>query len=65
MSDISLLKQIEEYKKDHCYQYEKRIQTFEEDMRMYGWSQQDLENIKLDDFDFSIIETKRRKERSD
>lgn len=55
MSDIQLLNKIAEYDKPWCYQYQKRIDTLQEDMEKYGWSEQDLENISLDDFEFSII----------
>lgn len=61
MSDISLLNQIEAYDKDHCYQYEKRVQTYEEDKKTYGWTDEFINNISLDDFEFSIIETKEEK----
>lgn len=62
MSDISLLNKIDEYNKDHCYQYEKRIQTYEEDKAKYGWSDGQIANIDLDDFEFSIIESKEEKQ---
>lgn len=64
MSDISLLRQIEGYKKDHCFQYEKRIQTYEEDKKLYGWSDEDIQNINLDDFEFSCVTTKEEKQES-
>lgn len=31
MSDIKLLEKIKEYKENHCYQYQKRLDTLEED----------------------------------
>ena len=36
MSDIQLLKQIAEYDKPWCYQYQKRLDTLAEDMEKYG-----------------------------
>lgn len=62
MSDISLLNKIEEYNKDHCYQYEKRIQTYEEDKAKYGWSDEQIANIDLGDFEFFIIDSKEEKQ---
>ena len=55
MSDIKLLNKIKNYDKDWCYQYQKRLDTLEEDMRRYGWSQEDIDNISLSDFEFSVI----------
>ena len=57
MSDIQLLKQIEEYDKPWCYQYQKRLDTLQEDMDRYGWTEGDIQNITLDDFVFSNIST--------
>lgn len=37
MSDISLLNKIKNYNKEHCYQYEMRLSTLEEDKKKYGW----------------------------
>ncbi len=62
MSDISLLKQIQEYDKEHCYQYERRLLTLEEDKENFGWTDEDLQNINLDDFEFSFITTKEEKQ---
>ncbi len=55
MSDIRLLEKIKSYDKDWCYQYQKRLDTLKEDMKMYGWSQEDVDSINLDDFEFSFI----------
>ena len=35
MSDISLLNKIKNYNKEHCYQYEMRLSTLEEDKKKY------------------------------
>lgn len=61
MSDISLLNKIKEYDKAHCYQYQKRLDTFEEDKIRLGWSDDDIANINLNDFEFSFIESKEDK----
>lgn len=55
MSDIQLLKQIAEYDKPWCYQYQKRLDTLKEDMEKYGWTEEDLNSINLDEFEFSFI----------
>lgn len=62
MSDITLLKKIENYKENHCYQYQKRIDTLLEDKERYGWSDEDLNKIKLEDFEFNPIQTKEGKQ---
>ena len=62
MSDIKLLEQIKEYNKPWCYQYQKRLDTLGEDMAEYGWSQEDIDNISLDDFEFEYITSKEEKQ---
>lgn len=61
MSDIKLLEKIKNYDKDWCYQYQKRLDTLDEDMSRYGWSKEDIDNISLDEFEFSFIESKEEK----
>ena len=66
MSDIKLLEKIKSYDKEYCYQYQKRIDTLQEDMRNNGWTEEDVKAISLDDFVFSPIETAEgKKEASD
>jgi hypothetical protein len=62
MSDIKLLEKIKDYDKPWCYQYQKRLDTLQEDMEMYNWTQEDIDNISLDDFEFSFISEKKDKE---
>jgi hypothetical protein len=52
MSDIKLLEKIKNYDKDWCYQYQKRLDTLQEDMNNFGWSEEDVKNISLNDFEF-------------
>jgi len=62
MSDIKLLEKIKNYDKPWCYQYQKRLDTLEEDMAKYGWSKEDIDNISLDDFEFAKVESKEGKQ---
>lgn len=61
MSDIKLLEKIKNYDKPWCYQYQKRLDTLEEDMTKYGWSKEDIDNISLDDFEFANVTSKEDK----
>ncbi len=61
MGDIKLLEKIKSYDKDWCYQYQKRIDTIQEDMEKFGWTEEDVNNISLSDFEFSPIEDKEGK----
>ena len=61
MSSVSLLEQIKNYKENWCYQYQKRIDTLQEDMDKYHWTEDDIKNISLDDFEFSYIDSKEDK----
>lgn len=57
MSSIKILNKIQLYNKPHCYQYEKKLQTLEEDKALYGWSDEDIANIKISDFKYRLAET--------
>lgn len=57
MSDIQLLDKIKNYDKDWCYQYQKRLDTLKEDMKRFHWTEEDIKNISLDDFEFAYIDT--------
>lgn len=54
MSDIKLLEKIQNFKEKHCYQYQKRLDTYEEDKNILGWDDDFISNIKLDDFEFKM-----------
>lgn len=62
MSDIRLLEQIKDFNKSWCYQYQRRLDTIEEDKEKYGWTDEDVENISLDDFEFEYIDSKEKKD---
>jgi len=57
MSNLDLLKKIVGFDKDWCYQYQRRLDTLEYDKKRYGWSDDDISNIKLSDFEFHPIIT--------
>ena len=61
MSDIKLLEKIKSYDKPHCYQYQKKLDTYEEDKQRLGWTDEDIAKIKVSDFEFSIMTTKEEK----
>ena len=62
MSDIALLQKIKEFKDDHCYQFQRRLDTLNEDIVMNQWTEEYVKNINLDDFEFSPITTKYEKD---
>lgn len=55
MGDIALLEQIKKFDKDYCYQYQRRLDTYEEDKKKYNWTDEDIKNIDLDEFIFKPI----------
>lgn len=61
MSDISLLHKITDYGQDHCYQYQRRLDTIEEDKLIHNMSDEDIAKISLDDFTFKNITSKEDK----
>lgn len=64
MSDLHLLHQIQTYDKDWCYQYQKRLDTLQEDLRTNNWTESDIKNISLDDFKFRFIDSEIEKIRA-
>ena len=61
MASIDLLKKLQGYDKPWCYQYQRRLDTIEEDKQKYGWSDEDLANISLNDFEFSYVDSEAEK----
>lgn len=61
MSDISLLEQIKAYDKDYCFQYQRRLDTYEEDKEKYGWSDEYIKKIKLSDFNYMPLTNDKEK----
>lgn len=57
MSSIELLRKIVGFDKGWCYQYQRRIDTLEQDKVRYGWDDEYISNIKLQDFEFHPIVT--------
>lgn len=61
MSNISLLEQIKAYDKDYCFQYQRRLDTYEEDKEKYGWSDDFIKSISLSDFNYKPLTTDKEK----
>lgn len=55
MSDIKLLEKVRNYNEKHCYQYQRRIETLEEDKQILGWDDDFISKIDINDFEFSFI----------
>lgn len=64
MSSIDLLKQIQVYDKPHCFQYQKKLDTYEEDKLRLGWTDEFIKSISLDDYEFSLITTVEEKKKA-
>ena len=61
MSNISLLEQIKAYDKDYCFQYQRRLDTYEEDKVKYGWSDDFIKSITLSDFNYKPLTSDKEK----
>ena len=55
MATVELLNKLDNYDKSVCYQYQRRVDTKEEDKQKYGWTDEDISEIKLDDFIFENV----------
>ena len=62
MSDINLLNKIQNLTAKHCYQYQRRLDTLEEDKQILGWSDEFIDNIDINDFEFENITLKKDKD---
>lgn len=56
MSKIELLQQIQAYDKPHCFQYQKKLETYDDDKKRLGWDDAYIKSITLDDYEFSFID---------
>lgn len=56
-----MLHKINDYEQEHCYQYQRRLDTIEEDKIVHNMSDEDIANISLDDFVFKNITSKEDK----
>ena len=50
------------YSKDHCWQYEIRLQNLEDDLKAIGLSKNEMEKLSVDDFQFSYVDKEDKKQ---
>jgi len=55
---IPVDKRLEEYDKNHCWQYDIRIKNRQEDLNMCGFSEEYVNNLRVKDFDFKCVTDK-------
>lgn len=46
---------FKEYDKEHCWQYELKLQTLEEDLKALNMSNEELSQLRCDDFEFTNV----------
>lgn len=63
MADLSLLNKIKIFDKNWCYQYQRRLDTLEEDKINLGWDDDFIRKIDLNEFVFEKISSKEDKEK--
>lgn len=51
---LEIIKRINNYNKDHCWQYDIRLKNLREDLKIAGLTESDLKKIKVEDFNFSV-----------
>jgi hypothetical protein len=52
---INPINRIESYNKDHCWQYDIRLNNLEQDLIMAGLSKEEAQTIKISDFNFEYV----------
>jgi len=56
MSDTdSLMKRMDEYDQDHCWQYDIRVRNLEDDLIEADMTKEEMQALKVSDFDFYIV----------
>ena len=50
------------YSKDHCWQYEIRLQNLEDDLKAIGLSKDEMEKLSIDDFHFNYVDKEDKKQ---
>ena len=61
---VNILERIEKYDKDHCWQYDIRLNNYEDDLKMFGLTEEFVNTLTPSDFYFEVIDSnnKRKKE---
>lgn len=47
---------FKDYDKDHCWQYDIRVSNLDDDIKESGLTKSQVENLRIDDFDFSYVD---------
>ena len=58
-----IIERVENYKKNHCWQYDIRLKNKKGDLKESGFSNEYTNNLKVSDFDFNVVDspTERKK----
>lgn len=59
----TLYSRLKSYKKDHCWQYEIRVQNMDEDLKMAGMTKKYASSLKTSDFKFKNITDKKEQKK--
>lgn len=52
------LERLENYNKDHCWQYDIRLNNYKEDLISCGLTEDEVKGLRVNDFEFKIVEDK-------
>ena len=58
MKKDSFQERLESYDKDHCWQYDIRLNNLENDLKEAKITKKEASNLKVSDFDFKNIKGK-------
>lgn len=54
-------KRLDEYKEDHCWQYDIRLKNINDDITLSGLSNDDINNMRVTDFTFQYVTDKAKR----
>lgn len=60
MTDI--LKRMNDYESDHCWQYDIRVKNLEEDLKNAGFSKEYCSTLNVNDFEHRVVESKEERD---
>lgn len=59
---VDILKRMDGYEEDHCWQYDIRLRNADSDLEEVGLTREEVDSITIKDFDFRMVESKDERE---
>jgi hypothetical protein len=60
---VDVIQRTQEYSKDHCWQYDIRLNNYKEDLMLCNLSEDEVKDLKTSDFEFKFVTDKAEQKR--